>query len=109
MDASTVSIFADSSKESFEDMIDIRVDVTHPVPVASVVFPAATIVMSLAQHEEAIQGIQKHLLEVPIQEVLRALTNRVKIAEAEKATICAKIRTMGAVETVLRNLMRDER
>ncbi|GKD94836.1 hypothetical protein Tco_1374673, partial [Tanacetum coccineum] len=85
MVAPTVSIYVDSSEESFKDTIDIRVDVTHPVPVASAVFPAATIVE------------------------LRALRDRIEIAEVEKATLRATIRTMGAVETSLRNRIRDER
>ncbi|GKG29102.1 hypothetical protein Tco_0416467, partial [Tanacetum coccineum] len=65
--------------------------------------------MTLAQHREAIRGIQEHLLEVPIQEELRALRDRVDVAETESASLRATIRTMGAVKTVLRNRMRDER
>ncbi|GKB46623.1 hypothetical protein Tco_0897376, partial [Tanacetum coccineum] len=61
MVAPTVSISVDSFEEKFRDMIDIGVDVTHPVPIASVVFPAATI------------------------EELRDLRDRVEIAEAERA------------------------
>nr|GEW11567.1 hypothetical protein [Tanacetum cinerariifolium] len=80
-----------------------------PMPVTSVIFPASTVVMRLAQHGEAIPGIQEHLLEVPIQEELRALRDRVEVAEAEMATLCATIRSMGAVETSLRNRMRDKR
>ncbi|GJX29917.1 hypothetical protein Tco_0237996 [Tanacetum coccineum] len=34
------------------------------------------------QHGKAIQGIQEHLLEVPIQEKLRALRDRLDVAEA---------------------------
>nr|GFB72813.1 hypothetical protein [Tanacetum cinerariifolium] len=40
---------------------------------------------------------------------LRALRDRIDVAEAEKATLRATIRTMGAVETSLRDRMRDER
>ncbi|GKB74823.1 hypothetical protein Tco_0936235 [Tanacetum coccineum] len=65
--------------------------------------------MTLAQHGEAIRGIHDHLPEVPIQEELRALRDRVDVAEAESASMRATIKTMGAVETVLRNRMRDER
>ncbi|GJT88347.1 hypothetical protein Tco_1070064 [Tanacetum coccineum] len=109
MAAPTILVSADSFEGSFRDTIDIDVDVIHPVPVAPVVFPAATVVMTLAQHGEAIRGIQEHLLEVPIQEELRALRDRVDVAEAESASLRATIRTMGAVETVLHNRMRDER
>ncbi|GJX37960.1 retrotransposon protein, putative, ty1-copia subclass [Tanacetum coccineum] len=103
MAAPTIPVSADSFEGSFGDTIDIGVDVIHPVPVALVVFPAATLVMTLAQHEEVIRGIQEHLLEVPIQEELR-----VDVAGAKSTSLRATIRTMRAVETVLRNRMRDE-
>ncbi|GJS77348.1 hypothetical protein Tco_0727229 [Tanacetum coccineum] len=109
MDAPTIPVSADSFEGSFGDTIDIGVDVIHPVPVSSVVFPAATVVMTLAQYGDAIQGIQEHLLEVPIQEELRALRDRVDIVKAKRASLHATIRMMGAVETVLRNCIRDER
>ncbi|GKC05265.1 hypothetical protein Tco_0996875 [Tanacetum coccineum] len=60
--------------------------------------------MTLAQHGEAIWGIQEHFLEVPIQEELRDLRDKVDVAEAESASLRVMIRTMGAVETVLRVL-----
>ncbi|GKB08587.1 hypothetical protein Tco_0836899 [Tanacetum coccineum] len=103
MDAPTILVYADSFEGSFRDTIDIGVDLIHPVPVAPVVLPAATVVMTLAQHGEAIQGIQEHLLEVPIQEVLTALRNRLDIIEADNASLCATIRTMKAVEMVTHN------
>ncbi|GJY38816.1 hypothetical protein Tco_0425180 [Tanacetum coccineum] len=87
MAAPAVSVSTDSLEESFGETIEIGVDVTHPVPVTSAVFPASTVMMRLDQHGEAIQNI----------------------AEAERATLRATIRTMGAVESVLRDRMRDER
>nr|GEV80185.1 hypothetical protein [Tanacetum cinerariifolium] len=84
MAAPTISISVDSFKESFRDTIDIGVDVTHP-------------------------GIHEHLLEVPIHEELRALRDGLDISEAERATLCATIRTIVAVETSLHKNMRDER
>ncbi|GJR97491.1 hypothetical protein Tco_0269665 [Tanacetum coccineum] len=81
MDAPSVFISADSSEENFRDTIDIGVDVNHP----------------------------EHLLKVPIQDELRALRDRVEIAETERATLRTKIKTMGVVKTVLRNHIRDER
>ncbi|GJU92282.1 hypothetical protein Tco_1304705 [Tanacetum coccineum] len=54
-------------------------------------------------------GVDEHLLEVPIQEELRALRDRVEVAEAERAILRATVRSMGTVETSLRNHMRDER
>nr|GEW46949.1 hypothetical protein [Tanacetum cinerariifolium] len=88
---------------NFRDTIDIGLDVIHPVPVASVIFPAATVVMTLAQHEEVIRGIHEHFQGVPIQEELTALRNRVDIVEAENASLLAMIRTMEAVETITQN------
>ncbi|GJS80520.1 hypothetical protein Tco_0730401 [Tanacetum coccineum] len=85
MAAPTIPVSADSFEGSFGDMIDI------------------------AQHGEAIQGIQEHLLEVPIQEKLRDMRDRVDIAEAESVSLRATIRMMRAVEMVLRNRVRDER
>ncbi|GJU91817.1 hypothetical protein Tco_1304240 [Tanacetum coccineum] len=58
---------------------------------------------TLAQHEEAIRGIQGHLLGVPIQEELPALRFKLDIAEAENASLRARIKTMEAVEKVTRN------
>ncbi|GKE18820.1 hypothetical protein Tco_1426397, partial [Tanacetum coccineum] len=80
-----------SAKENLGDPIDIRVDIIHPEPVAAVAFPTATVVRTLAQHEEAIRGMQGHLLGVPIQEELTALRFKVDIAEAEKALLRARI------------------
>nr|GEV65488.1 hypothetical protein [Tanacetum cinerariifolium] len=104
-----VSVSADSPEESFGETIKIGVDVTHPMPVTLAIFPASTIVMRLAQHEEAIRGIQEHLLEVPIQEGLRALRDSLDVAEAERATLRAMVRIVRAVETSLCNRMRDAR
>nr|GEV99199.1 hypothetical protein [Tanacetum cinerariifolium] len=75
----------------------------------TLVWMLSTRFSSLPQHRKAIQGIQEHLLKVPIQEELRALSDRVDVAKTESASLRAMIRTMGEVETVLRNLMRDER
>nr|GFB93190.1 hypothetical protein [Tanacetum cinerariifolium] len=61
------------SEENLGDLIEIRVDVVHLTPVDVVVFPATTVVRTLAQHGKAIRGIQEHLLGVPIQEELTAL------------------------------------
>ncbi|GJR22085.1 hypothetical protein Tco_0970612 [Tanacetum coccineum] len=109
MTAPAVSVSTDSLKESFGETIEIGMDVTHLMPITLAIFLASTVVMRLAQHGEAIRGIQEHLLEVPIQEELRALRDRLDVAETERATLRAMIRTMGAVETSLCNRMRDER
>ncbi|GJT31649.1 hypothetical protein Tco_0922068, partial [Tanacetum coccineum] len=95
MVAPTIPISDDSSEGNFRDTIDIGV--------ASVVFPAATVVRTLAQHGKVIQGIQEHLLGVPIQEELTALRFSVDVVDAENASLRAMIRTMEAVETVTRN------
>ncbi|GJZ30398.1 hypothetical protein Tco_0575445 [Tanacetum coccineum] len=44
-----------------------------------------------------------------LQEKLRALRDRVDVDEAENASLCATIRTMEAVKTVLRNHERQAR
>ncbi|GJV71386.1 hypothetical protein Tco_1491381 [Tanacetum coccineum] len=59
-----------SAEENLRDPIDIKVDIIHPEPVAVVAFLAAVVVRIQAQHGDAIQGIQEHLLGVPIQEEL---------------------------------------
>ncbi|GJX15093.1 putative reverse transcriptase domain-containing protein [Tanacetum coccineum] len=92
-----------SAEENLGDPIEIRVDVVHPALVAVVAFPTATVMRTLAQHGEAIRGIQEHLLGVPIQEELTALRFRVDIVEAENTSLGATIRTMEAIKTVTRN------
>ncbi|GJR01105.1 hypothetical protein Tco_0524089 [Tanacetum coccineum] len=92
-----------SAEENLGDPIEIRVDVVHPVPVAAVAFPVATITRRLAQHGEAIRGIHEHLLGVSILEELTALRFRVDVAEAKNASLHSTIRTMEAIETVTRN------
>ncbi|GKF06692.1 hypothetical protein Tco_0037360, partial [Tanacetum coccineum] len=89
MDALTIPVPVDSSEGNFRDTIDIGVDVIQPVTIASVTFHAAIVVMILAQHGEAIRGIQEHLLRVPIQEELTALRFRVDVAEAKNASLHA--------------------
>ncbi|GJT88232.1 hypothetical protein Tco_1069949 [Tanacetum coccineum] len=100
MVAPTMHVFAE---ENLGDPIEIKVDVVYPAPIVVVAFPATTVVRTLAQHGEAIQGIHKHLLGVPIQEELSALRFRVEVAEAENASLRATIRTIETIETVTRN------
>ncbi|GJU63213.1 hypothetical protein Tco_1245048 [Tanacetum coccineum] len=106
MAASTIPI---STEENLADPIDIRVDVIHPEPVAVVAFPAAAIVRTQAQHGEAIRDIQEHLLGVPIQEELTALRFRADIAEAENASLRARIKTTEAIGKITRNRERQAR
>ncbi|GJU07975.1 reverse transcriptase domain-containing protein [Tanacetum coccineum] len=98
-----------SAEENLGDPIDIRMDIIHPEPVAVVAFPAAAVVRTQAQHGEAIRGIQEHLLGVPIQEELTALRFRVDIAEAENASLRARIKTTEAIEKITRNRERQAR
>ncbi|GJS36145.1 putative reverse transcriptase domain-containing protein [Tanacetum coccineum] len=62
-----------------------------------------SMVRTQAQHGEAIRGIQEHLLGVPIQEELTALRFRADIAEAENASLRARIKTTEAIEKITRN------
>ncbi|GJX78777.1 hypothetical protein Tco_0326926 [Tanacetum coccineum] len=78
-------------------------------PVTTVAFPALTVVRTLAQHEEAIRGMQGHLLRVPILEELTALRVRVDIAKAENASLRARIKTTEVIEKVTRNHERQAR
>ncbi|GJR18754.1 hypothetical protein Tco_0967281 [Tanacetum coccineum] len=64
MDASTIPVPAE---ENLGDPIEIRVDIVHPTPVATVAFPATTVVRTLSRYGEVIGGIQERLLEMPIQ------------------------------------------
>nr|GEZ10897.1 hypothetical protein [Tanacetum cinerariifolium] len=63
-------------KENLGDPIDIRVDIIHPEPISAVAFPAAVVVRTQAQHEEAIRGILEHLQGVPIEEEMSTLRFR---------------------------------
>ncbi|GJU81773.1 hypothetical protein Tco_1284138 [Tanacetum coccineum] len=87
MDASTISISADSSEGNFRDAIDIGVDVVHQVPVAVVSFPAVTIVTTLSRNGEAIRGIHEHLKGVLIEEDMSTLRFKMGMAEAENASL----------------------
>ncbi|GJR54878.1 hypothetical protein Tco_1405399 [Tanacetum coccineum] len=71
----TPTIFV-PAEENLGDPIDIRVDIIHPEPVVAVAFPAATVVRTQAQHEEAIRGILEHLQGVPIEEEMSTLRFR---------------------------------
>nr|GEU29406.1 putative reverse transcriptase domain-containing protein [Tanacetum cinerariifolium] len=101
-----ISVFAE---ESLGDPIDIRMDIIHPEPFVVVAFPVAAVVRTQAQHEDAIRGIQEQLLGVPIQEELAALRFRVDIAEAENASLRARIKTTEAIEKITRKRERQAR
>ncbi|GJW86323.1 hypothetical protein Tco_0161663 [Tanacetum coccineum] len=66
-----------SSEESDENTIEIGVDVVHAEPDTPDVFPVSTIDMKLVQHEEE----------------LRVQRDRADVAEAERATLRARIRS----------------
>nr|GFB00118.1 hypothetical protein [Tanacetum cinerariifolium] len=85
------------------DLIDIRVDIIHPQPVVVVAFPAAAVVRTRAQHEEAIRGMQEQLVGVPIHEELTALKFRVDIVEAKNTSLRARIKTTEAIEKINRS------
>nr|GEV34628.1 hypothetical protein [Tanacetum cinerariifolium] len=84
-------------------MINIGMDIVHPVPVATVAFPAMTIVTTLARHGEDIRGIHEHLKGVPIEEEMSTLRFMMGMDEAENASLCGKIKIMKAIETVTRS------
>ncbi|GKF98242.1 hypothetical protein Tco_0297025, partial [Tanacetum coccineum] len=76
-----------SAEENLRDPIDIRVDIIHPEPVVAVSFPAATVVRTQAQHEEAILGILEHLQGVSIEEDMSTLRFRMGMVKAENASL----------------------
>ncbi|GJZ79754.1 hypothetical protein Tco_0644591 [Tanacetum coccineum] len=87
MAAPTASVSADSPEESFRDLIDI---VTSPTRGGN------------AWHTEVFaRGAHTGGVE--------ALSDRVKVAEVERATLRATVRLMRVVEMILHNRMRDER
>ncbi|GJS44968.1 hypothetical protein Tco_0595089 [Tanacetum coccineum] len=96
------------AEENLGDPIDVRMNIIHPEPVAVVVFPAATVVRTLAQYGEAIRGIQEQLVGVPIQEELMALRFRIDIIEAENASLRAR-NTAEAIEKITHNRKRQAR
>nr|GEY50325.1 hypothetical protein [Tanacetum cinerariifolium]GEZ07444.1 hypothetical protein [Tanacetum cinerariifolium] len=67
------------------------------------------ILYTQAQHGEAIQGIQEQFLGVPIQEELTTLRFRVDIAEAENASLHARIKTTEAIKKITRKRERQDR
>nr|GEU88764.1 hypothetical protein [Tanacetum cinerariifolium] len=79
MVASTTPISTDSAQRSFEDMIDIGVDIIYLEPVTTVAFPAASV------------------------EKLTALRFRVDITEAENASLRTRIETNKAFKKITRN------
>nr|GEY75130.1 hypothetical protein [Tanacetum cinerariifolium] len=117
MVAPAISVSTNSPEESFKETIKIGVDVIHPVPVTSVVFPASTVVMRLVEHGEAMQGIHEHLLKMTtqrwedIEEELMALRERERadMTETEGITLRARVRSLEVVETWLYGIVRDER
>nr|GEU35975.1 putative reverse transcriptase domain-containing protein [Tanacetum cinerariifolium] len=101
-----ISVFAEENRR---DPIDIRMDIIHLKPVATVAFPVAAVVRTQAQHGEAIRGIHKQLLGVPIQEEMTALRFRVDIAEAENASLRDRIKTTEAIKKITRKRKREAR
>ncbi|GJR64257.1 hypothetical protein Tco_0010322 [Tanacetum coccineum] len=106
MAASTIPVLAE---ENLGDPIDIQVDIIHPEPVAAVAFPAAAIVRTQAHHGEAIRGVQEHLLGGANTDEMSALRFRADIAEAENASLRARIKTTEAIEKITRNRERQAR
>nr|GEV39646.1 hypothetical protein [Tanacetum cinerariifolium] len=80
--APTIPVFAE---ENLRDLIDIRVDIIHPEPVAAVSFLTAAV------------------------EELIALRFRVDIAETKNASLCARIKTTEAIEKINHNRKRQAR
>nr|GEV81872.1 hypothetical protein [Tanacetum cinerariifolium] len=95
MDAPTLFV---STKKNLGDPIETRVDIVHPAPVD--VFPATTVMRTLAQHEEDIRGIHGHLQGVLINKEMNALRFRMGMAEEENASLRGKIKTIEAIDII---------
>nr|GEW35178.1 putative reverse transcriptase domain-containing protein [Tanacetum cinerariifolium] len=112
MAAPIIPIFAE---ENLMDLIDIRMNIIRPEPVAVVAFPAVTVVRTLARHGEVIGGIQERLLEMPthrweeIEE--EQLTQREKASRVETKgiTLRARVRSLELINTWFHGIVRDER
>ncbi|GJX24171.1 hypothetical protein Tco_0228616 [Tanacetum coccineum] len=93
------------AEESDGDTIKIGVDVVHPEPDTPAVFPLSTIIMRLVEHEEAIQGMREHLLDMPTQrleeteEELRVQGERAGLAKAERIALRARVRSLEVIKT----------
>ncbi|GKA33349.1 hypothetical protein Tco_0719716 [Tanacetum coccineum] len=103
MDAPIFPTSVASSEESHDDTVDIGVDRVHPVPVAEVVFPAATVIATLDIHGGAIRGIYEHLQRVPVDEDVIALRFKVEIVESENTSLLGRIKTLEAINTLTRD------
>nr|GEY36686.1 hypothetical protein [Tanacetum cinerariifolium] len=97
MDAPTIPV---SAEKNPGDPIDIKVDIVHPMPAD--VFPAATVIRTLAQHGEDIRGIHGHLEGVPISEEMNALRFKMGMVEEENVSLRGSIKTMEAIDTITR-------
>ncbi|GJW49777.1 hypothetical protein Tco_0091128 [Tanacetum coccineum] len=98
IDAPTIPVFVDSSEGNFGD-----------APAAADAFPVVTIVAILASLGEVIRGIHEYLQGVPVEEDMSTLRFRMSMIEAENASLCGKIRTMEAIETVTHSQERRTR
>ncbi|GJU49021.1 hypothetical protein Tco_1218576 [Tanacetum coccineum] len=75
------------AKESDRDTIKIGVDVVHPEIDTPTVFLVATIVVRLVEHEETIQGIHEHLLEMPTQR-LGEIEDELRVQRERESRCC---------------------
>ncbi|GJR69851.1 hypothetical protein Tco_0015916 [Tanacetum coccineum] len=91
------------------DPIDIRVDIIHLEPVAAVAFPVTTVVRTLAQTRGGYTGHAGAFVKSAYTKDLIALRFRVDIAEAENASLRARIKTTEAIDKVTRNHERQAR
>ncbi|GJV77209.1 hypothetical protein Tco_1508793 [Tanacetum coccineum] len=103
MDAPIFPTSVASSEESHDDTVDIGVDRVHPVPVAEVAFPAATVIATLDRHRGAIRGIYERLQRVPVDEDVIALRFKVEIVESENTSLLGRIKTLEAINILTRD------
>ncbi|GKC62598.1 hypothetical protein Tco_1095196 [Tanacetum coccineum] len=88
MAAPTIHVFAE---ENLGDLIDIRMDIIHPEPVAAIAFPTSIVVGG--DRGGAADSERK----------------RANKAETEGITLRARVRSLELIETWLHGIVRDER
>nr|GEW85960.1 hypothetical protein [Tanacetum cinerariifolium] len=77
------------TEENLRDLIEIRVDIVHPTPVATIAFAATIVVRTLDSHGERDR-------------------ERANCVETEGVTLRARVRSLEVVETWLHGIVKDE-
>ncbi|GKD74492.1 hypothetical protein Tco_1332774 [Tanacetum coccineum] len=108
----------DGTETGYEASIEVTVEATVEVAVesdTSPVLPEQTVEKRLDGHEEVIQVMYDHLLEMPLQrmeevhEETRTLTSRFETAKTERTSLRERVRTLELRMLSLQDALRVER